>query len=112
MAPSSARNTWLCALLVYSCQSVAATYYVAPTGTDSATSGTQANPFQTIGYGTARLTSGDTLIVGDGLYRGQIKLYQRWHQRRRKRQRDCNHDDPSSQSLQGQNKKFEQLRLL
>ncbi len=47
--------------------SLAAVYYVAPTGSD-ANSGTLADPWATIAYGADQLQPGDTLIVKGGQY--------------------------------------------
>jgi hypothetical protein len=52
----------------------ATTFYVATTGTDVPTGGSAAAPFRTIGYGLERLQSGDTLIIGDGLYTDQANF--------------------------------------
>jgi hypothetical protein len=51
-----------------------ASFYVSPSGSDAITSGTMAQPFRTIGYGLARLQSGDSLIVLDGLYQNQANF--------------------------------------
>jgi len=47
----------------------ASTYYVSTTGTDAAT-GSAATPFKTIGRGNSACQTGDTVIVGDGIYSG------------------------------------------
>ena len=47
----------------------AATYYVAPIGSDS-NPGTKANPFKTIQKGADTVVAGDTVIVKDGIYTG------------------------------------------
>ena len=47
---------------------LAASYYVATTGSDSAGDGTLDKPFRTIGVGLNRMASGDTLIVKPGTY--------------------------------------------
>ena len=48
----------------------AATYYVATTGSDSSGDGSTSKPWGSIGFGTGRLASGDTLIVKAGTYSG------------------------------------------
>lgn len=58
------------ALILASTNLYAATYYVALDGSDSA-AGSSSAPFQTIGHGISNLSSGDTLIVRDGVYEGK-----------------------------------------
>jgi hypothetical protein len=48
-------------------QSTAATYWVAPTGVDTAP-GTEAQPWRTLAASVNKLVSGDTLCVGGGTY--------------------------------------------
>ncbi len=50
---------------------LAADYYVAITGSDTAGQGTTGSPWGTIGYGINQLASGDTLIVKAGTYLGR-----------------------------------------
>jgi hypothetical protein len=58
----------LAAGLMACCQCVlAATYYVAPTGSNS-NPGTSANPFLTLQAGVNAVRAGDTIIVRDGTY--------------------------------------------
>jgi hypothetical protein len=45
----------------------AATYYIAPTGSDSG-AGTSSSPWKTFGYVVPKLKAGDTLILKDGTY--------------------------------------------
>jgi autotransporter-associated beta strand protein len=54
---------------LFSSGALAAEYYIAPTGgSDTASSGTLANPFATFSYAIGRLTPGDTLYVRGGTY--------------------------------------------
>ena len=53
-------------------QSIAATYYVATTGSD-ANSGTKASPFRTINRSVKALVSGDTLFINSGVYAEELK---------------------------------------
>ena len=50
---------------------VAATYYVSPSGSNS-NPGTQEQPWQTIQYAVDKTVPGDTVIVGDGVYRETV----------------------------------------
>jgi len=58
------------ALLLAPSFAFAATYYVAPNGSDTAGNGSSSAPWATIGHGVSRLRSGDTLIVRAGTYYG------------------------------------------
>ncbi len=61
--------------LLYGSQSVlAATYYVATTGSDTNGLGTSSLPWQTIGYGIGQMTSGETLIIKAGTYWGKTNF--------------------------------------
>ena len=51
-----------------------ATYFVATNGSDTTGDGTIAKPWRTIGFGTAKLASGDTLIVRSGVYDGKANF--------------------------------------
>jgi hypothetical protein len=53
--------------------SFAATYYVAPSGSDSK-SGSLSAPWKTIQYGVNRMVSGDTLIVRGGTYNENVTI--------------------------------------
>jgi parallel beta-helix repeat protein len=53
----------------------AATYYVAPSGSD-ADPGTATQPFRTIQRGVQAVTAGDTVIIRDGVYTGGIEITQ------------------------------------
>ena len=53
-------------------QSIAATHYVATTGSD-ANSGAKASPFRTINRGVKALVSGDTLFINPGVYAEELK---------------------------------------
>jgi hypothetical protein len=55
-------------------QVLLSSYYVSTTGNDVISGGSFAAPFRTIGYGLARMQSGDTLIVMDGVYQGQANF--------------------------------------
>jgi hypothetical protein len=75
------RHRPLAAMLVASTLAVvdataiaASTHYVSTTGVDAPGGGTPAAPFRTIGYGLARLASGDTLVVFDGLYENEANF--------------------------------------
>jgi hypothetical protein len=58
-------------LLTLACQaSLAATYYVATTGSDSSGDGTSTKPWATIAFGIGKLASSDTLVVKAGTYTG------------------------------------------
>lgn len=57
----------LCLALGLAAPARAATYYMAPTGSDSA-AGTQANPWKTLDASAAKLSPGDTLILRSGTY--------------------------------------------
>lgn len=61
-------------LLAVSLDSMAATYYVATTGSDT-NPGSLAAPFKTIPYGYSKLNPGDTLIVKSGIYSEYQKDY-------------------------------------
>ena len=56
-------------LLSFTTAAIGATYYVAPTGSDS-NSGTEARPWRTIQKAADTIDSGDTVIVKDGTYTG------------------------------------------
>ena len=51
--------------------SIADTYYVDPSGNDN-NPGTQAQPWRTIVYAETRVSPGDTVLVGDGVYREKV----------------------------------------
>jgi hypothetical protein len=53
---------------------VAKTFYVAPTGNNSA-AGTAAAPYRTIKKAVARASSGDTIVLRDGVYRESVYIY-------------------------------------
>ncbi|MGA3373410.1 MAG: right-handed parallel beta-helix repeat-containing protein [Terracidiphilus sp.] len=52
---------------------VATTYYVSPTGSDSAP-GTEAQPFATVQHGVNQLSAGDTLILRAGNYHENVTV--------------------------------------
>lgn len=58
-------------LIGASAQAMAATYYIATTGSDS-NPGTASAPFRTISYAYSRLAAGDTLIARPGTYYGCV----------------------------------------
>jgi hypothetical protein len=74
----SLAHVWLSMMLLTALNDTlwAATYYVATTGMDSTspTAGTISTPFRTIGFGLSRMSSGDTLLVQDGLYLNQANF--------------------------------------
>ena len=47
---------------------IAATYHVSPKGSNIFGNGTTASPWKSIGYGLRRIRSGDTLVIGSGIY--------------------------------------------
>lgn len=49
-----------------------ATFHVSPQGSDSTSCGSVSTPCRTINGGLARMSGGDTLIIGDGTYDEQI----------------------------------------
>ena len=59
----------LCVTLSIPSACLATTYYVATTGNDN-NSGTQAQPFATIGRAVYYANTGDTVLVADGIYSG------------------------------------------
>jgi len=61
------------ALLACTTPLLAATRYVSPTGSDSA-SGTATAPWKTIQHGADSLTPGDTLLLRAGIYREKVEL--------------------------------------
>ena len=46
------------------------TYYISPSGTDSSNAGSSSNPWRTFPYAFGRLSSGDTLKMKNGTWRG------------------------------------------
>jgi parallel beta-helix repeat protein len=52
----------------------AATYYVATTGTNATTCGSQAAPCRTIAYAYEKVVAGDTIIVRPGTYAGEYNF--------------------------------------
>ena len=62
----------VCALLIVSAPTFAATFYVdnsgSPACSDSTTSGSQTKPWCTVNYGVSHINSGDTLYVKNGTY--------------------------------------------
>ena len=65
----------LSALLAVSAAPVsAATYYISPTGTDTAAGGTSAAPWRTFPFAIPRLNPGDTLRLKNGTYVGHVYI--------------------------------------
>jgi hypothetical protein len=58
------------AVFSYTSPLFAATYYVSPKGQNSYP-GTSDAPFKTLRHATSKMSGGDRLIIGDGIYRGQ-----------------------------------------
>ena len=58
-----------CVSLVFSCNAIAATYYVALTG-DNTWSGSSVYPWRTLQYAADRVSAGDTVHIRTGSYRG------------------------------------------
>lgn len=56
------------ALWLFAISAQAATYHVAPQGSDGA-SGSQMTPWASISYAADQVTAGDTVLVGPGTYR-------------------------------------------
>src|ERR1019366_962449 len=59
--------TLLCLVLLQALPAYAATYYVAPSGSDS-NSGAAGSPWLTIGHSTSSTISGDTVLIAAGVY--------------------------------------------
>jgi len=53
---------------------LAATYYVSPLGDDSSVGTSEDKPFRVVQHAIDQMTTGDTLVVLDGLYTGTLKL--------------------------------------
>ncbi|MBV8519652.1 MAG: right-handed parallel beta-helix repeat-containing protein [Acidobacteria bacterium] len=70
-----ARVTALLAVTFLSRRVLAATYYVAPTGSDSAGLGTLERPLATITAAAARAVAGDTVSVRGGRYREAVRVH-------------------------------------
>jgi hypothetical protein len=60
-------------MLLSACSLKAATYYVAPTGSDSSGNGSSLLPYQTIQAGVDRATAGDVILVEPGIYQAGEK---------------------------------------
>lgn len=52
----------------------ASTYYVSPTGDDSAGNGSTTKPWRTVNYAGSRVMPGDTVIVNPGTYEETVSL--------------------------------------
>ena len=59
-------------LLMFTCPLMATTYYVAKTGSDS-NSGSQSQPWLTIGKAASTMVAGDKVIVGAGTYAEKVQ---------------------------------------
>ena len=59
--------TFLCLILLLALPAHAATYYVAPSGSDS-NSGAAGSPWLTIGHSTTNTITGDTVLIAAGIY--------------------------------------------
>src|SRR3954452_13979849 len=62
------RMTFFCAATFVGVPASAATYYVATTGSDSSTTGSQAAPYATIPKAIGKAVAGDSIFVRGGTY--------------------------------------------
>jgi hypothetical protein len=57
----------------------AQSFYVAPSGSDITGTGSQPNPWQSIGFAIDNVPDGATIEVGPGLYNGRVRLDQQFN---------------------------------
>ena len=73
MRPTTTSIALLTALLLWGPETLAATYHVSTTGSDSS-AGSSTAPWKTFKYATSKLSPGDTLIVNAGTYKEQLLI--------------------------------------
>lgn len=67
--------TLFLSLVVFAASANAATYYIAPSGSDGSAGSSVSTPWKTFAYAIPRLNPGDTLILKDGTYTGANSGY-------------------------------------